>query len=49
MIFDIFEGKNHSIWIVHVMPFSLVCGTSHNSSRFESYGLTKLEDPHMLA
>jgi hypothetical protein len=33
--------------IVHVIPFLVVCGTSHNSSWFESYGLTKLEDPHM--
>jgi hypothetical protein len=31
------------------MPFPVVCGTSHNSSRFESYDLMKLEDPHMLA
>jgi hypothetical protein len=31
------------------MPFPVVCGTSHNSSQFESYGLVKLEDPHMLA
>jgi hypothetical protein len=28
------------------MPFSVVCGTSHNSSRLESYGHVKLEDPH---
>jgi hypothetical protein len=35
--------------IVLVMPFPVVCGMSHNSSRFESYGLTKLENPHMLA
>jgi hypothetical protein len=27
------------------MPFSVVCGMSHNSSWFESYGLMKLEDP----
>jgi hypothetical protein len=36
-------------WIVLVMPFLVVCGMSHNSSRFESYGLMKLEDPHMKA
>jgi hypothetical protein len=28
--------------------FQVVCGTSHNSSRFESYGLMKLKDPHMI-
>jgi hypothetical protein len=27
------------------MPFPLVCGTSHNSSRLESYGHEKLENP----
>ena len=32
-----------------VIPFPVVCGMSHNSSRFETYGLTKLEDPHMKA
>jgi hypothetical protein len=47
MSFDIFEGNDYSIWIVHVIPFLVLCGTSHKSSRFESYGLTKLEDPHM--
>ena len=31
------------------MPFPVVCGSSHNSSWFESYGLTKLNDPHMIA
>jgi hypothetical protein len=31
------------------MPFLVVCGMSHNSSRFESYGPTKLKDPHMMA
>jgi hypothetical protein len=31
------------------IPFPMVYGTSHNSSWFESYGLTKLENPHMLA
>ena len=40
---------NYNIWIVLVMPFLVVCGTSHNSSWFESYGLTKLKEPHMMA
>jgi hypothetical protein len=35
-----------SIWIVLVMPFLVVCGTSHNSSRLDIYGHVKLEDPH---
>jgi hypothetical protein len=26
-----------------IMPFLVVCGTSHNSSRLESYGHEKLE------
>ena len=30
------------------MPFPVVCGVPHNSSRFESYGLMKLKDPHMI-
>jgi hypothetical protein len=46
MSFNIFEGKDYSGWIVHVMPFPVVCGTSHNSSRLESYGHVKLENPH---
>jgi hypothetical protein len=45
MSFNIFEGKTNSIWVVHVMPFLVVCGTSHNSSRLESYGHVKLENP----
>ena len=36
-------------WIVLVMSFLVVCGMSHNSSWFESYGLTKMKDPHMKA
>ena len=40
---------NHPRWIVLVMSFPVVCGMSHSSSRFESYGLMKLEDPHMKA
>jgi hypothetical protein len=32
-------------WIVLVMSFPVVCGTSHNSSRLESYGHEKLETP----
>jgi hypothetical protein len=47
MIFSIFEGNTILVWILNVIPFMVVCGMSHNSSRFESYGLTKLEDPHM--
>ena len=35
--------------IVLVTPFLVVCGMSHNSSWFESYGLTKMKDPHMKA
>ena len=46
--FNIFEGNDILYGCLHVMPFLVVCGMSHNSSRFESYGLTKLEDPHML-
>jgi hypothetical protein len=30
------------------MPFPVVYGISHNSSRFESYGLTKFKDPYMI-
>jgi hypothetical protein len=30
-------------WIVLVIPFPVVCGMSHNSSRLESYGHEKLE------
>jgi len=29
-----------------VMPFPVVCGTSHNSSRLESYDDMKLENPY---
>jgi hypothetical protein len=29
------------------MPFPMVCGTSHNSSRLESYGHEKLENPSL--
>jgi hypothetical protein len=32
-----------------VMPFPVICGMSHNSSRLESYGLVKLENPHVLS
>jgi hypothetical protein len=28
------------------MPFPMVCVMSHNSSRLESYGHVKLENPH---
>jgi hypothetical protein len=31
--------------LVLVMSFPVVCGTSHNSSRLESYGHEKLETP----
>jgi hypothetical protein len=31
------------------MPFSVVCGTPHNSSQLESYGHVKLENPHELS
>jgi hypothetical protein len=34
---------NYPIWIFLVIPFPVVCGTSHNSSRLESYGHEKLE------
>jgi hypothetical protein len=34
---------------VLVISFLVVCGMSHNSSWFESYGLTKMKDPHMKA
>jgi hypothetical protein len=44
--FDIFVGKDYSRWKVHVIPFPVVCGTSHNSSRLKSYGHVKLENPH---
>jgi hypothetical protein len=37
------------IRVITVMPFSVVCGMSHNSSWFESYGPTKVKDPHMKA
>jgi hypothetical protein len=30
---------------VVVISFPVVCGTSHNSSRLESYGHEKLENP----
>jgi hypothetical protein len=30
---------------VLVIPFPVVCGMSHNSSRFEIYGLTKIGGP----
>jgi hypothetical protein len=45
MSFDILAGKT-ILWIVHVMTFPVVCGTSHNSSQLESYGHVKLENPH---
>jgi hypothetical protein len=32
---------------VFVMSFPVVCGTSHNSSRLESYGHEKLENPSL--
>jgi hypothetical protein len=38
------SGK-YPIWIVLVMSFLVVRGTSHNSSRLESYGHEKLETP----
>jgi hypothetical protein len=36
------------MWIFLVMSFLVVCGTSHNSSRLESYlqAMVKLENPH---
>jgi hypothetical protein len=36
-----------SIWIFLVIPFPVVCGISHNSSRLESYGHEKLENPDL--
>ena len=41
-----FVSEDYSRWIVHVMPFLVVCGTSHNSSQLESYDHMKLENPH---
>jgi hypothetical protein len=40
---------NYSRWIVHVMIFTVICGTSHNSSWLERYGHVKLENPHELS
>jgi hypothetical protein len=31
--------------IVIIIPFPMVCGMSHNSSRLESYDHVKLENP----
>ena len=44
MCLNIFEGMDY-IWIIHVIPFLVVCGMSHKSSRSESYGHEKLENP----
>ena len=41
---EFFQGK-YPIWIVFVVSFPVVCGTSHNSSWLESYGHEKLETP----
>jgi hypothetical protein len=45
MIFNIFEGNNILYGYYMSFHFPVVCGTSHNSSRLESYGHEKLENP----
>jgi hypothetical protein len=42
------EFSSKTRWIVFVMTFPVICGTSHNSSRLESYGFVKLENPHVF-
>jgi hypothetical protein len=32
-------------WIIHVVPFLVICVTSHGSSRLRRHGFVKLEDP----
>jgi hypothetical protein len=44
-----FVGEYYHIWIVHVMSFPVICGTSRSSSRLRRYGLVKLENPHELS
>jgi hypothetical protein len=46
MSFDIFEGKTILYGYYMSFHFPVVCETSHNSSRLESYGHVKLENPH---
>jgi hypothetical protein len=41
--------KSDPSFLVHRVFSQQQCEMSHNSSRFEIYGLTKLKDPHMKA
>jgi hypothetical protein len=37
--------EDYHRWIVHVVLFSMICGTPHGSSQLGRYGIVKLEAP----
>jgi hypothetical protein len=44
-----YAGNNIHGWIVHIVPFLVICGTSCSSSRLDRYGLENLQNHHELS